>query len=77
MKFMLEIMNIIFDPYIKVAISLYIMKIKTDTFPLDLFECIFFLCELNFLLEISVTGSDFVARQYGFLNFIFVLFTFN
>lgn len=42
MKFMLEIMNIIFDPYIKVAISLYIMKIKTDTFPLDLFECIFF-----------------------------------
>ena len=29
MKFMLEIMNIIFDPYIKVAISLYIMKIKT------------------------------------------------
>lgn len=42
MKFTLEIMSIVFDPYIKVVTSLNIMKIKTSVIPLGFFKGTFF-----------------------------------
>lgn len=42
MKFTLEIMSIVFDPYIKVVTSLNIMKIKISVIPLGVFKGTFF-----------------------------------
>lgn len=42
MKFTLEIMSIVFDPYIKVVTSLNMMKIKTSAIPLGFFKGTFF-----------------------------------